>query len=151
MFRGSLASPIETNLKNLAQQRDFHGNPKDSELEGIMSAQEDKFAPIIEELRRGHLSDAALPFIREFIVHLLIRTKNIRAGFAEASQELFHQIGEALPTSDRKKWKHRIKQAARKELRKPEVRNSLRQLPKAKRTFLQRTALQKIVREIDFR
>jgi Protein of unknown function (DUF4238) len=68
MFRRGM-SPVETNLRNLAQQRDFHGNPNDSPLERIMSGYESRFAPVIEELRLGLVSDAAVPTINEFEVH----------------------------------------------------------------------------------
>jgi len=150
MFRRSLDSPIETNIKNLAQQRDFHGNPQDSTLEKTMSANENRFAPVIEELRQGHVPETALPTIREFVVHLIIRTKNIRQGFVEAAKDLFDQIGEAIPASDRKKWKNRIKKAARKEMRDPKWRDQMRYLSRAQRVLLIRS-LEKGMQEIDFR
>jgi len=143
-------SPVETNLKNLAQQRDFHGDPNDSPLERIMSGYESRFAPVIEELRLGLVSEAAIPTINEFVVHLMVRTKNIRAGFAEGMETFLGQLGEALPTMDRKKWKNKIKKAARKQLREGEVRDQMRTIPKAQRRLFTR-ALEKQILDSDFR
>ena len=150
VFRAGDVPPFEANLKNLAQQRDFHGNPKDSPLENIISSHENKFAPVIEQLRLGIVEEAALPTIREFVAHLMIRTKNIRAGFAEAAQGFLEEFGESIPTSDRKKWKNRMKKAARKEWRDPKMRELLAHLPKDKRVLFKRMFEKKIL-ETDFR
>jgi len=143
-------SPVETNLRNLALQRDFHGNPNDSPLERIMSGYESRFAPVIEQLRRGVLCEAAVPTINEFAVHLIVRTKNIRAGFAEGIETFLRQLGEALPTMDRKKWKNKIKKAARKQMREGEVRDQMQKIPKAQRRLLARK-LEKQILDTDFR
>jgi hypothetical protein len=149
MFRRDV-SPVETNLRNVAQERDFHGNPNDFLLERTMSVYESRFAPVIRELRLGLISEAAIPTICEFAVHIMVRTKNIRAGFVEATKTFLGQFGEALPTMDPKKWKNKVKKVARKQMREAEVRDQMRKIPKAQRRLFTR-ALEKQICDIDYR
>jgi hypothetical protein len=80
----------------------------------------------------------------------MVRTKNIRAGFAEGMKTFLAQLGEALPTMDRKKWKNKIKKAVRKQMREGEVRDQMRKVPKAQRRLFAR-ALEKQILDSDFR
>ncbi|MGB8128350.1 MAG: hypothetical protein WCG81_01000 [Candidatus Angelobacter sp.] len=144
------ASPIETNIRNLAQQRDFHGKPEDFPLETVMSGHESRFAPIVDEMRLGHLSEVALPTIREFVIHLIIRTKNIRAGFVETTNNFLNEFGAAIPLMNRKRLKNKIKKEVRKQMREPQVLDAIQQLPKERRKLFARAFEQRIL-QMDFR
>jgi hypothetical protein len=150
MFRCDHDSPIETNIENLAQQRDFHGKPDDFPLEGVMSGHESRFAPIVEEMRLGRLSEEALPTTREFVIHLIIRTKNIRSGFVETTNDFLNQFGAAIPLMNRKKLKNKMKKEVRKQMREPQVRDAIQQLPKETRKLFARAFEQRIL-HMDFR
>lgn len=115
-----------------------------------MSGHESRFAPIVEEMRLGCLPEAALPTIREFVIHLIIRTKNIRTGFVETTNDFLNEFGAAIPLMNRKKFKNKMKKEVRKQMREPQVRGMIQQLPKEKRKLFVRAFEHRIL-QMDFR
>lgn len=81
--------PFESNILNVSVGRKFYEGSQEDVDEDITTL-ENRFAPIIERLRQESSSRTiSLSEIPEFIVHLLIRTKNLRDSFLDASHFLF--------------------------------------------------------------
>jgi len=124
--------PIESNTRDIAKQRYFHGNPETSSLESLIADEESKYAELLQRIKAIGITDADVSKVRELIVHLAIRTKNLRDGFAHLSREFFSLAGEMLTSTDKKARQRRSRQmirAAYRELQKPATRNALSHLP----------------------
>jgi hypothetical protein len=120
LFRiGSKA--MEVNTKNIAKERDFHGNPNISSLEDSMQSREGVYAPVIARLRENEITGPDLQVAAEFVINLSVRTKNLRHSIVEMAGNTIDAMREHATD---KKIQRELKQKTKKELR-----QKLRELP----------------------
>ena len=115
MFRHD-TPPKEVNIINVGQQRDFHGDPAESELEHLMSEQEARYAPVVEEARCGNISN--IETLCEFVANLITRTRNLRLNFVNSTDLFLATMQEQVLTNPCKKTKLKFKKQSRKEINK---------------------------------
>jgi len=87
------ATGKEVSVRDIGKETDFHGNPRDSDLEDKMAAVESVFGPHVARWREGELlpgTDEEL--ISPFVGHLIVRTKSIREAFAGGAQVLMDEL-----------------------------------------------------------
>jgi hypothetical protein len=82
------AKPCEANIKGIGQQRNFHGDVEVENLEGLIANRESVYADLVHTLRTSTITIQNIPLIEEFIVHLIIRGRNLRQGFTKATDDL---------------------------------------------------------------
>lgn len=84
--RGS--SPIEANIKNIAVERFFYGDPTTDSADAAVTSVEGEYALLLDDLRRGPVGpvqDVRLPGL---LTHLMVRTKSLREAFRESASFL---------------------------------------------------------------
>jgi len=84
--RGTKA--CEANIKGIGQQKHFHGNPRQTNLEVLIAERECVYAPLVQSLQKGEIEERDKPLIDEFVAHLVIRGRNLRQGFLKATDDL---------------------------------------------------------------
>ena len=131
VFRAGCA-PVESNTRDVAKQKFFHGDPAASPLESTVAEKETSFASLLQRVRTGGIGAADVPSVCELVVHLAVRTKNLRDGFAQLGRD-FLAVAEEKLTAPDKKERRRMRQglakAFREELQKPELKYLLSRLP----------------------
>lgn len=137
----------ETNIGSVAKQRYFHGDPADSPLEYTVADRETSFAPLVQRLRSGCASREDLRAAPELVVHLWVRTKNIRDGFAETCRDIFDLTEEMLQQCERDE-EVALGAAIENELRVPQ-NEALRGLAPAQRLRM-RKGLRRMIAQGDF-
>lgn len=91
----------EISTRDIGAERDFHGNPKDSDLEDKMNRVESAFAPHVERWRRGEFTpDNDEELASQFVAHLMVRTQNVREAFAGGSQVVLDDVLERLESGE---------------------------------------------------
>ena len=88
--------PVEVNTRDVAKQKYFHGDPATSPLEHAVARHETSFAELVQRLRSGNASREEFKAVPELVVHLWVRTKNIRDGFAVTCRGLLDSVQEML-------------------------------------------------------
>ena len=81
--------PAEPNIKDIAKQRYFHGDPDENDLEHLTSLRESEHAKLISKLRSDDISSADKPHIDERVIHLGLRTRNLRDGLTASGETFF--------------------------------------------------------------
>lgn len=84
------AEPKELSAMDVGLERDFHG--RTAEIEQRLSNKESIYGPLIRRLRDGHLHSGDETLIAEFVTDLIVRTKNVRGGLAEAGVAVFENF-----------------------------------------------------------
>jgi hypothetical protein len=92
---------FESNTRNVAKQRYFHGNPTGSPMEYDIADDETSFAELVQRLLAGSASRNDLRAVPELVAHLWIRTKNIRDGFAENLRDMNDLVEEIFKQCER--------------------------------------------------
>ena len=92
---------VESNTRDVAKQRYFHGDPADSPLEYDVAKGEASFAELVQKLRSGNASREDYTAVPELVVHLWVRTKNIRDGFAESCRGMIDLTQEMIEECNR--------------------------------------------------
>jgi len=87
----------EVSVRDIGKEADFHGNPRDSDLENRMAVVESAFGPHVARWREGgFLSEADEELIPQFVGHLIVRTKSVRDAFARGAQVLMDELVQRL-------------------------------------------------------
>jgi hypothetical protein len=83
----------EVSVKDIGKETDFHGNPRDSDLEAKMGAIESAFSPYVIRWREGKfLSGVDEEVASQFVAHFIVRTKSVREAFAGGVQVLMEEV-----------------------------------------------------------
>jgi hypothetical protein len=93
--RGSKS--FETNLKNIAKMRDFHGDPEGNRLESDFSHLENTQALLVRNLREGK-DLARREDIANLFVSLHIRSHNLREVLSDAGATFIGKFADKLET-----------------------------------------------------
>lgn len=89
--------PVEVNTGNVGKVRDFHGDPRTSDLEVQVSHLEASYARLLETLiAKREVLEADRSLVAEFVTHLLVRTRHVREGVGDAFDSLLHFFGGVL-------------------------------------------------------
>jgi hypothetical protein len=87
------AAVKEVSVADIGKQTDFHGNPRDSDLENRMQAVESLFGPHLAKWRAGEfISEADGDLAAQFVAHILIRTKSLRDAVEGGAQFLMTEL-----------------------------------------------------------
>ena len=78
----------EANIKGIGQQRHFHGNPRETNLEVLIAERESVYAPLVQSLQKGEIKERDKALIDELVAHLMIRGRNLRQGLLKATDDL---------------------------------------------------------------
>lgn len=113
LFRADLSTAKLVSVRDVAQQRDFHGRTTSSNLEEDMAKLESDYAPLLHMIREGssqiNAEDAAC-----LVANISVRTKNLRDGFFDATGLLVNSMKSSVPLS--KKFKRSVRNKTRKEI-----------------------------------
>lgn len=90
------ASVHEVNTINVGLASYFYGRPQEASVDAQLQARENQYAQLVKDLRQGGAADASKHSIDEFVSHLLVRTKNLRDVFCNASNMMFDELERAL-------------------------------------------------------
>ena len=83
----------EVSVRDVGKEADFHGSPRDSDLEGRMASVETIFAPYVARWREGKfLPEVDEEIIAQFIGHLSIRTRSVREAFSGGAEVLMDEL-----------------------------------------------------------
>lgn len=115
-------SPVESNTRDVAKQKFFHGDPSNSPLEYAVAKAETSLAELVQRLRSGNANREDFKTVPELVVHLWVRTKNIRDGFAVTCRGLLDLLQEMLEECKRDDSLRRAMEA----LLVPAIENELR-------------------------
>jgi hypothetical protein len=141
--------PVESNTRDVAKQKFFHGDPAVSPLEGAIADRETGFSSLLQRVRAGGIAPADVPLVCELVVHLAVRTKNLRDGVAQLERDVFDVAEEKLIAPD-KNLRRRLRRAARKafhdEMQKPELKTALSLLPPKQRRAAMAVAKAKVAK-----
>lgn len=114
LFRKNLALAKLVSIRDVAQQRDFHGRVTDSDLEAKMAKLESDYAPVLRALREGRFESNADDVAR-LVANISIRTKNLRDGFSVATGLMIDSFAASAGLS--KKFRRGVRNKVRKEMR----------------------------------
>jgi Protein of unknown function (DUF4238) len=123
---------VECNTRDVAKQKDFHGHPDQSTLESDIADEEAKFAELLRAVLDRGIREEDYESIRELIVHLTVRTKNLREGFTQLGRQFWELTEEKLTATDKKtKLAHRrlLTKTLYKQLGEPPLRQVLSSMP----------------------
>lgn len=148
MFRKGV-QPKPVNTRNVGQERFFHGEPGESNLEHMMQVKEDGYARLVEKLRAGAMPIAPQE-VADFVANLIIRTRNLRRGLVTATEELLCALDGAVSRAPQSRLRRSLKMGLKKELKESGLGQLIRGLPSAKRK-LARQMVAKQLRETDAR
>ena len=144
--------PVEPNIKNIGRQHYFHANPAESDLEHQISVKESDHANLVAKLRISDISPEDKLQIDEFVIHLGLRTRNLRDGLAAVPEAMFDALEHRFSGSAEaeKRLEHMIMQELRKQLESPPLRDALMALPvEPRKLFL--TALIAMTKSPEFK
>ena len=77
MFRRNTVH--ETNVRNVAAERDFY----DAEVEDRLAAKEGAYGHLLKDAREGKLGPKDIALVVDFIAHLIVRTRGMRAALVD--------------------------------------------------------------------
>jgi len=117
---------------NVGQERDFHGEPGETDLEQRVADREARYGPLVVGLRTGVIENRAL--LIEFAASLSIRTKSLRTQLTTAGEVAIDRIQEFVHTRTGKRRMNNkvLKMAAQN----PNLQAALRRLPARKRKMV---------------
>ncbi len=139
MFRRA-TKPFETNIVNVGKERDFHGDPRTSTLEGVIAERESRYARLVASLREGIIDD--LELLVEFVGSLALRTKNTREQLARMGASAVDYSEKFLTTPAGKR--HLECELLEQVVNEPAVRRALMMLPPRQRKLMKRMITAKI-------
>ncbi|MCL4842571.1 MAG: DUF4238 domain-containing protein [Bryobacteraceae bacterium] len=88
------------NIKNVAAERDFYGNAKETDLDAVITRIESALAIVTDELRSTKMSSNFVPVnhprIPELVSHLVVRTQQLRKSMADMPLSMVRGISEEL-------------------------------------------------------
>jgi hypothetical protein len=83
----------EVSVRDVGKETDFHGNPRDGDLENRMAVVESVFGLHVASWReREFLLESDEELVSQFVGHLIVRTKSIREAFAAGAQVLLDEL-----------------------------------------------------------
>lgn len=87
----------EVSVRDIGKETDFHGNPRDSDLETRIAAVESVFGPHVARWREQESLQASdEELVTQFVGHIIVRTKSIREAFTTGAQILLDELLERL-------------------------------------------------------
>ena len=126
VFRGD--GVVESNTRDVAKQKYFHGDPDESSLESDIADGETRFAELLQRIRERGVRAEDSASIAELVVHLTVRTKNLREGFTQLGRQFWEITEEKLTATDKKtRQQHRrlLTKQLRKQLQDPRLKQLL--------------------------
>src|SRR5438105_4323424 len=92
------AAGVETNINNVGVERDFYGRTEETDLDARMTHLETNvFSGLIDELRASRTNDDDAIYderIPELVVHLSVRTRQLRDSVSNAMDSMLRSIGD---------------------------------------------------------
>jgi Protein of unknown function (DUF4238) len=129
----------EPNIRDIAKQRHFHSTPTESNLEHLISIRESVHANLVARLRTGEMLPEDKLTIDEFVIHLGLRTRSLRDGFAALGNTMMDAFEHTFSGSAEadKRIEDLLMQELRKQLTSPPLRDALMMLPVGlRKTFI---------------
>lgn len=123
---------MENNTRNVGKQKYFHGNPDLNSLESDIATEEGRYADLVRRIRELGVRDGDKLRVDEMIVHLMIRTKNLRDGFDQLGRQFWDATEQKLTATDkrtRREHRNAVTKEARKVLQQPALRQVLSSMP----------------------
>src|SRR4051794_26220511 len=95
----------ERNIKNVASENYFYGNPGESDLDGRITNLESAHGNLVNDLRRhpAHTTPIEDPEIPKLVAHLSTRTRHVRESILLTAEFMLERLREKL--SDPEKLK----------------------------------------------
>jgi hypothetical protein len=121
----------EPNIRDIAKQRRFHSTSAESNLEHLISVRESTHANLVIRLRTGSILPEDKPLIVEAVIHLGLRTRSLRDGFAGLGNTMMDAFEHKFSGSAEadKRLEGLLMQETRKQLTSPPLRDALMMLP----------------------
>lgn len=94
-----VGEPHETNIRNVAAERDFYGAPGEAEVDAKLARDDEpRFSVLVEQLRAcpGEVPEELALLVPAFIVHIETRTRHWRETFTRDSEATLTFFNESL-------------------------------------------------------
>lgn len=87
----------EVSVRDIGKETDFHGNPREGDLETRIAAIESVFGPHVARWRAQEFLQASEEELAaQFVGHIIVRTKSIRDAFTAGAQIMLNEVLERL-------------------------------------------------------
>lgn len=91
--------PVETNLRNIAKVRDFHGEPGQPSLERRLSEIENHQAQLARKLRTGECPRRS-EAVASLVASVQVRSENIRKVMSESGRRFLSLMGQKMNSNE---------------------------------------------------